>query len=87
MDLVDQHPFVVALHGPQIEAVLGGGRGGQLLDVGQRDGAVQLGFTAAEQVQVGAVDEEQPAPICHVRTVPTRMPRWAASRTGALSAP
>ena len=57
VDLVDQHAFVVALHGAQIEPEFGGGRGCQLLDVGQRDGAVDVRLAGAEQVQVGPVDE------------------------------
>src|SRR4029078_12993684 len=58
VDLVDQDALVVALHRTQVVSVFGGGRGRELLDVGERDGAVYLGFAAAEQVQVRPVDEE-----------------------------
>ena len=37
------------------------GDGGQVrVDVGQRGAAVDLGLPGAEQVQVGAMDDEQP---------------------------
>ena len=61
VDGVHQGALVVGLEAFDVQPVRGAGVFGELLDVGQRGGAVFLGFTGAEQVQVGAVEDQDGA--------------------------
>jgi hypothetical protein len=58
VDPVHQLAFVVALAEVQLQPVRGAGFFAQLLDVGQRGRAVHGGLARAEQVEVGAVEDE-----------------------------
>ena len=60
LDPVDQGGLGIGLEGLQLVPGGGGGGGRGLLDVGQGRGAVQMGFPPAEQVQVGAVEQQEP---------------------------
>lgn len=58
VDAVDEGAFVVGLEGLE-GGVEGGGVGGAgRLDVGEGGGAVDVWFAGAEEVEVGAVEEE-----------------------------
>ncbi len=72
VDGVEQHPLVVALHRSEIEAEVGGAGPGELLEVSQGLGAVDLRLTCPQQVEVGPVDQQQTLALggfAHPRTV------------------
>lgn len=58
VDGVDEDAFVVGLLVAEFGVVLGGEGGELLVDVGEGEVAVDVGFTGAEKVEVGAVKEE-----------------------------
>jgi hypothetical protein len=57
--MFNEHMLGVALLGKQFVAKFGGDLAGALLDLGQRGGPVLVGFPAAEEVQVGTVEQEK----------------------------
>ena len=59
MDAVDQRSFVVALKARQCRTSRLRLRLGRLFDIGQGAGAVDLRLPGAQQIQVGAVQEEE----------------------------
>jgi hypothetical protein len=58
MDGVHERTLMVRLEALDVEAVRRAGVFGELFDVGQGGGAVFLGFTGAEQIQVGSVEDQ-----------------------------
>jgi hypothetical protein len=64
----DDFTLVVGLKGLQIDAVLLRHLAQVLVDGVQRIGAVNLGLAAAQQVQVGAVDDQN---VSHYRLLST----------------
>jgi hypothetical protein len=70
VDGIQQHALVVALHGTDLEAAAGRGIRRHPLDVGERRRPVQGRLPGAQEVQVGAVDEEQAARNGHAPTLP-----------------
>ena len=60
LDAVDQLPFVVRLEALDLYAELLRGRMQTRVDVGERLVTVELGLTLAEQIQVRAVQHQDP---------------------------
>ena len=59
LDAVDQRAFVVALEMVEGSPMPAGQVGQPGIDVGQRGVAVDLGLTGAQQVQVGAMNDQE----------------------------
>ena len=58
MDLVDQLTLVVALHKMHFQAQRLRGGFAQCLDIGQTGVAVLFGFTGAQEIEIGTVENE-----------------------------
>jgi hypothetical protein len=59
VQLVDQRAFVVGLEGLDLHAQFAGQCHQLLVDLGQRGGAIDVRLAAAEQVEVGSVQNQQ----------------------------
>ncbi|MNT96317.1 hypothetical protein D3C72_2383800 [compost metagenome] len=55
---IDERALVVGLHGCKLDAEFAGQRGQALVDFRQRGGAIDVRLAAAEQVEVGAVQNK-----------------------------
>src|SRR5690606_29540891 len=83
LDAFDQRVLGVGLEAGQ--RVAGGrGAGGEVgVDVGQRRMAVDFRLARAEQVEVGAVQDQQ---LCHRRDIRDRRAVWSKARMLSSSA-
>ena len=91
VDRVDQHALVVALHGRHLEAARGRRRGDERFDVLQSLRSVDRGLADAEQVEIRAVDEQEPAGGSHHRTISAALggvrPGSGSGRAMTISGP
>src|SRR5215208_3410680 len=63
MQRVQQDAFVVGLHDLEIDAELTGQRAQALVDILQRQRAVDVRLTPPEKVEIRAVQDQDPEPI------------------------
>src|SRR5258708_21647141 len=75
---VDQGALVVVLLKADVDGIARGSITEHLLDVGQRGGSVDLGLTATQSAQVGAIEDQNSTHACCTRAI---APATAASGT------
>ncbi len=80
VDGVDEVAFVVGLHVLEPVAAIARGGGGEIDEIGQRGGAVDLRFALAEQVQVGTRHQEDGSRHGFSLPHPRRHPRRRTRR-------
>src|SRR5258708_17913047 len=77
---VDQGTLVVALLEADVDRVARGSIAEHLLDVGEGCGAVDLGLTATQAAQVGAIEDQNSTHACCTRAIaaptPASGPNW-----------